>query len=127
MAKRKKRALARKKTASKRGKASTRSKSAPRKAAKRVAVKTKAKKRATKARAKRTASKKAAPRPTESLKQPAEASDETVIFDIVEEPVPGVLVVTEFEKVRTSRPETPTRQPEGGEGTGLAARKDEER
>jgi hypothetical protein len=127
MAKRKKRTLARKKTASKRGKASTRSKSAPRKAAKRVAVKTKAKKRATKARAKRTASKKAAPRPTESLKQPAEASDETVIFDIVEEPVPGVLVVTEFETVRTSRPETPTRQPEGGEGTGLAARKDEER
>jgi hypothetical protein len=127
MAKRKKRALARKKTASKRGKTSTRSKSAPRKEAKRVAVRTKAKKRATKARAKRTASKKAAPRPTESLKQPAEASDETVIFDIVEEPVPGVLVVTEFETVRTSRPETPTRQPEGGEGTGLAARKDEER
>ena len=128
MVKRKQRTLARKKkTAPKRGKARTKSKSAPKKAAKRVAVKTKAKKQATKARAKRAASKKTAPRPTEPPRQPAEAPDETVIFDIVEEPVPGVVVVTEFETVRTSRPETPTRQPEGGEGTGLAARKDEER
>ena len=127
MAKRKQRASARKKMASKRGKVRTRAKSAPRKAVKRVAMKKKAKKQATKARVKRAASKKAAPRPTESLKQPAEASDETVIFDIVEEPVPGVLVVTEFETVRTSRPATPNRQLEGGEGSGLAAREDEER
>jgi hypothetical protein len=128
MVKRKQRTLARKKkTAPKRGKARTKSKSAPKKAAKRVAVKTKAKKQATKARAKRAASKKTAPRPTEPPRQPAEAPDETVIFDIVEEPVPGVVVVTEFETVRTSRPATPNRQPKGGEGSGLAAREDEER
>ena len=107
MAKQKKRALARKKTASKRGKVRTRGKSAPRMTAKRDAVKTKAKKQATKARAKRAAPKKAAPR-TEPPRQPAQAFDETVIFDIIEEPVPGVVVVTEFETVRTSRPASPT-------------------
>jgi hypothetical protein len=116
MAKQKKRALARKKKASKRGKARTRGKSAPRMTAKRDAVKTKAKKLATKARAKRAAPKKAAPR-TEPPRQPAQAFDETVIFDIIEEPVPGVVVVTEFETVRTSKPETPTLQPEGEENS----------
>src|SRR5664279_2113118 len=103
MAKRKQRVVARKKTASKSGKARTKAKSGPKKAAKRIAVKTKAKKQATKARAKRAASKKAAPQ-----RQPAQAFDETVIFDIIEEPVPGVVVVTEFETVRTSRPASPT-------------------
>lgn len=112
MAKRMQRALARKKTASKRGKVRTKAKSAPRKAAKRVAVKTKPKKQATKARAKRAAPEKAAPRPTEPPRQAAEAPDETVIVDIIEEPVPGVVVVTEFESVRTNRPETPTSQPD---------------
>ena len=103
MAKRKQRVLARKKTASKSGKARTKAKSGPKKAAKRIAVKTKAKKQATKARAKRAASKKAVP-----PRQPAQAFDETVIFDIIEEPAPGVVVVTEFETVRTSRPASPT-------------------
>jgi len=126
MAKRKQRASARKKTASKRGKVRTRAKSAPRKAVKRVAMKKKAKKQATKARVKRAASKKAAPRPTEPPRRLAEAPDETVIFDIIEEPIPGVVVVTEFETVRTSSPATPTRQPEGGEAAGLVARENEE-
>jgi len=126
MAKRKQRRLTRKKTASKRGKARTRAKSAPRKTAKRVTTKTKAKKQATKARAKRAAPKKAAPRPPGPPRKPAEAPDETVIFDIIEEPVPGVVVVTEFETVRTSRPATPTRQPVGGEGSGLVAKEEEE-
>jgi len=126
MTKRKKRALARKKTASKRGKARTKAKSAPRKA-KRIAVKAKAKKHATKARAKRAVPKKAAPRPAELSIQPAEALDETVIVDIIEEPVPGVMVVTEFETERISRLEKPTFQPEGGEGSGIAKREEEER
>lgn len=112
MGKRKQRASARKKAASKRGKVRTKAKSAPRKAAKRVAVKTKAKKLATKARAKRAAPEKAAPLPTEPSGQAAGAPDETVIIDIIEEPAPGVVVVTEFESVRTSRPETPTSQPD---------------
>jgi hypothetical protein len=139
MAKRKQRALSRKKTASKRRKARTRLKPASRKAAKRagrktraeiaakrVAVKTKAKKRATKPRAKRGAPKKAAPRPTEPRIQSVEATEETVIVDIIDEPIPGVVVVTEFESVRTSRPETPTLQPQDGEGSGLTERKEEE-
>lgn len=126
MAKRKQRTITRKKMASKRGIARKRAKSAPRKIVKRVAVKTNAKQKATKVRAKRAAPKKAAPRPTEPPRQPAEAPEETVIFDIIEEPVPGVVVVTEFETVRTSKPATPTRQPEGGERFGLVAREEEE-
>jgi hypothetical protein len=151
MAKRKQRALAPKKTALKRGRARRKVKSDPRKAAKRasaktrarktakrrqqdesqeaakrVAVKTKAKKQAIKARAKRAAPKKAAPRPTEPPRQPAEAPDETVIVDIIEEPVPGVVVVTEIEAVRTSRPETSTPQPEGEEDSGLAETEEDE-
>jgi hypothetical protein len=110
MAKRKHRASARKKTMSKRGKVRTKAKSASRKAAKRVAVKTKAKKQATKARAKRAAPETAGPLPTQPSRQTTGASDETVIVDIIEEPVPGVVVVTEFESVRTTRPETPTSQ-----------------
>jgi hypothetical protein len=142
MAKRTQRALAQKRTAAKRGKARTKVKSAPRKAAKRAsaktgarktakraAVKTKAKKQAIKARAKRAALKKAGLRPTEPPRQPAEAPDETVVVDIVdiiEEPVPGVVVVTEFESVRTSRPETSTPKPEGEEDSGAEREQNED-
>jgi hypothetical protein len=37
----------------------------------------------------------------------AEATDEAVIVDITEEPVPGVVAVTEFESVQTREPEAP--------------------
>jgi len=139
MAKRKQRASARKNTASKREKARTRIKSSPRtsaelagrktraeKATKHIAVKTKAKNQAIKPRATRTAPKKAVPPPTKAPTQLAKATDETVIVDIIDEPVPGVVVVTEFESIRISRPETNTPQPEGGERSGLADRKEEE-
>jgi sRNA-binding protein len=109
-------------------------------AAKRASAKTKAKKTARragrKARAKKVANrvavkaraalKKAAPRPIEPPRKAAEIPDETLIVDIIEEPVPGVVVVTEFEAVRTSRPETPAQRPEGGEGSGAAEREEEE-
>jgi hypothetical protein len=134
MAKRKKQALARKGTVSKRGKARTKKvSSAPRKAAKRtgakarakkaahrVAVKTKAKKLGIKPRARQAARKKVGPRPTEPSRQAAEATEETVIVDIIEEAVPGVVVVTEFESVRTNGPEAPSSQPENGESRNLA-------
>src|SRR5262249_14162936 len=103
MAKRKERALARKGTASKRGKVGKKVKSTPRKSAKRtgakvsaketarrVASKTKAKKPGTKSRARQAALKKVGPRPTEPSAKAAEATEETVIVDIVEEAVPGV-------------------------------------
>jgi hypothetical protein len=137
MVKLKERALARKGTASKRGKAGTKVNSARAKAAKRagakarakraahrVATKTKAKRPRIKSRARRAAPKKAGPRSTEAARQAAEA---TVVVDIIEEPGPGIVVVTEFESVRTSGPEVPTPQPEGGESSDLAEReKDEE-
>ena len=126
MAKRKERALAQKGPASKRGKAGKKVKSSPRKSAKRsgakvsakktaqrVAAKTKAKKPGTKSRARQAALKKVGPRPTEPSTRAAEATEETVIVDIIEEGVPGVVVVTEFESVRTSGPEAPSPQPEG--------------
>jgi hypothetical protein len=133
MAKRKERALAQKGTASKRGKAGKKVKSAPRKSAKRtrakvsakktargVASKTKAKKPGIKPRARQAAPKKVGPRPTKSSRRAATATEETVIVDIVEEAVPGVVVVTEFESVRTSGPEAPSPRPEGEESPDLA-------
>jgi len=134
VAKRKRRVLARKKTAAKRGKAGARVKSTrrkvakragrktkARKVAKRVAAKTKAKKQTTKPRAKRGVLKKVTPQLVEPPRQPAGATEEAVIVDIIEEPAPGVVVITEFESVQTTTP-----LPEGGEGSGLAERKEEE-
>jgi hypothetical protein len=125
MAKRKERALARKGTASKRGKVGKKVTAAPKKAAKRTgakvsaketarrgASKTKAKKLAIKPRA-RQAFKKFGPRPTEPSTKADEGTEETIIVDIVEQAVPGLMVVTEFESVRTNGPEAPTPQPEG--------------
>jgi hypothetical protein len=133
MAKRKKQALARKGTVSKRGKARTKVSSAPRKAAKhtgakvrakkaahRVAVKTKAKKLGIIPRATRAAPKKVGPRATEPSRQAAEATEETLIVDIIEKPVPGVVLVTEFESARTSGLEAPSPEPESGESPDLA-------
>ena len=126
MAKRKVKALARKGTASKRGKVGKKVKSAPRKSAKRtgakvsakktaqrVAAKTKAKKLGTKPRARQAASKKVGPRPTDPSTKADEGTEETIIVDIAEEAVPGVVVVTEFESVRTSGLDASSPQPEG--------------
>jgi hypothetical protein len=134
MAKGKQRVLAQKRTASKHGKGRTKVKPAPRKAAKstsarasakkaahRVAVKTKTKtkKQAIKPRARRAAPKKAVPQPTELAGRLAEATDEAAIVDIIEEPVAGAVVVTEFESVRTSESEAPSPQHEGKDSSEL--------
>ena len=132
MAKRKER-VARKGTASKRGKVGKKVNAAPKKAAKRtgakvsaketarrVASKTKAKKLGIKPRARQAALKTVGPRPTDPSTKAAEATEETVIVDIVEEAVPGVVVVTEFESVRTSGPDAPGPRPEGEESADLA-------
>ena len=120
MAKRKRQALGRKKAAAKRGKARARVKSTRRKVAKRAGGKTKAKKETIRPRAKRTAPKKVTPQSVEPPRQPAGATEEAVIVDIIEEPVPGVVVVTEFESVQTTTP-----LPEGGEGSGPAGAEEE--
>jgi hypothetical protein len=117
MAKRRRQVVARKKTASKRTRTRAKVKSSRAKAgkhvgrktrsataAKRGAAKTKAKKQGGRPRAKRVAPKKAAP-------QPPEATEEAVVVDIIEEPVPGVVVVTELEAVQFTKP------PEDDEGS----------
>jgi hypothetical protein len=133
MAKRKEREFARKGTASKRGKVGKKVKSAPTKSAKRagakaratksekrVAVKTKAKKLGMKPGKRQMAPKKVAPRPTEPSTKATEATEETVIVDIIDESVPGVVVLTEFESVRTSEPEVSSPKPEGEQSPDLA-------
>ncbi len=95
MAQRKKRGAARKATL-KRGRAPKRART---RMVKRVAAKTTPKKRVTKAKAKRAVTKKAATRATEPPPQ-GDAAAEKVIVDVIEEPVPGVTVVTEFEATR---------------------------
>ena len=96
MAQRKKRGAARKATL-KRGR--TPKRAARTRMAKRVAARTAPKKRVTKTKAKRAVTKKApikAPGPP----QQGDVAAETVIVDVIEEPVPGVTVVTEFEATR---------------------------
>ena len=80
--------------------------------ARRGASKTKAKKLGIKPRA-RQAFKKVGPRPTEPSTKADEGTEETIVVDIVEQAVPGVVVVTDFESVRTNGPEAPSPQPEG--------------
>jgi hypothetical protein len=43
---------------------------------------------------------------------------ETTIIDVIEEPVPGVVLVTEYESVQTATPISPSGKPERGEDTG---------
>ena len=113
MAKAKKRVATRKKN-SKRGRAS--SKPARKKAAKRTAPKKekskvrRAGKSATKPTARKMQPHKTAARkvPTNVSRQLAEAPVETTIIDVIEEPVPGVVVVTEYESVRTMTPVVPS-------------------
>jgi hypothetical protein len=119
MAKAKKGVATRKKN-SKRGKAST--KPARKKSAKPTTPK--------KAKPKVRGARRSAPKPTAKKKQPskiaarkaprqvAEVPVETTIIDIIEEPVPGVVVVTEYESTRTATPISPGRLPKRGEGTG---------
>lgn len=119
MAKAKKRA-AKSKKSSKRGKAS--SKPARKQAAKRTAPK-KAKskvKRVAKNKTKPAAKKKLAPTKvvTKEPRQVAQAPVETTIIDVIEEPIPGVVVVTEYESVRMAPTISPNRLPKRGTGPG---------
>ena len=105
MAKRKKRAAARKGKAATRGKTRKPAKSVRGKTAKRTSARATPKKRVTKAKSKRAVAKKVAP------------TVETVIVDMVEEPVPGVMVVTEFEATGIRGPIAKPEQPKESQGT----------
>lgn len=123
MAKAKKRVATRKKS-SKRSKAS--SKPASKKSVKRTAPK-KAKskvRRAGKSATKSTAKKMQPPKtsarkvPINAPRQVAEVQVETTIIDVIEEPIPGVVVVTEYESVRTAPAISPGRLPKPSTGPG---------
>jgi hypothetical protein len=42
---------------------------------------------------------------------------EDAIIDVIEEPVPGVAVVTEYESIRTATPISSAREPKRGAGS----------
>jgi hypothetical protein len=61
------------------------------------------------------------PPKTAARKAPTQVSEvpvETTIIDVIEEPLPGVVVVTEYESVRTATPISPDGKPGSGQGTG---------
>jgi hypothetical protein len=120
MAKAKKRVATRKKN-SKRGKPSAepaRKKAAkgtsPKKAKSKVqrAVRGAAKPMAKKQRPSKIAARKAPIAPRQVVEVPVEDT----IIDVIEEPVPGVVVVTEFETIRTATPISPDREAKPGTG-----------
>jgi hypothetical protein len=118
MAKVKKRVATRKKS-SKRGKASARP--ARKKAAKRTKPKQAkskvsgaAKPMAKKQRPSKVAARKA---PTKPPRQVVEVPVEDTIIDVIEEPVPGVVVVTEYETIRTATPISSSPEPKRGVGS----------
>lgn len=97
MAQRKKRKLRKSKVAKRKVAART-ARAGQRNAAKRAAVKSKAKKRAQKPKTARPTKRKAARAARKPVKLP-QPPVERVIVDTIEEPVPGVVVVTEYEAV----------------------------
>jgi hypothetical protein len=106
MAQRKKRVTARKRKSTVRGRARKSSSSVRSKATKRTATKLRAKKDV--AKAKRAKAMKASRKKLRPLKPPTAPVVETTIVDVVEEPAPGVITITEFE-------ETDVREPGPGE------------
>jgi hypothetical protein len=95
MAQRKKRPTARKGKSIARRKARKPSKSAPKRPAKRTVARATPRKRSAEAKLKRGAKK--ARKKVSAMKPPSNAAIETVVVDVIEEPLPGVTVVTEFE------------------------------
>ena len=118
MAKAKKRVAARKKS-SKRGLASA--KPARKKAAKHTtSKKAKSKLRAGRTTPKSAAMKKQSPK-TAAGKAPrrvVEVPVEDTIIDVIEEPVPGTVVVTEYETIRTGTPVSSNRKSNRDDGPG---------
>jgi len=120
MAKAKKRVATRKKS-SKRGKASA--KPARKKAAKRTKPKqAKSKVRRAGGGAPKPAVKKKRPPKTAARKAPRKAPRKVVvpvedtIIDVIDEPAPGVIRVTEYESIRTGTPISSGREPKRGAG-----------
>ena len=107
MAQRKKRLTVRKGKSTARRKARKPSRSAPGRPAKRTVARAIPRKRLAKANLKRGAKK--ARKRVRAVKPPSTPAVETVVVDVIEEPVPGVTVVTEFQatEVRDESGATP--------------------
>ena len=75
---------------------------------KRAVAKPAPRKRLARAKPKRALVKKVARKRARPVKPPSTAAVETVVVDVIEEPVPGVITVTEFEetKVREASKDT---------------------
>ena len=48
------------------------------------------------------------------VKPPSSPAVETVVVDVIEEPVPGVITVTEFEEIELREPRSPKEAEENG-------------
>jgi hypothetical protein len=97
MARRMKQATARKGKSTARGNLGGASKSARGKSAKQTAANAMPKKRFAKPKPKRAGAKKVARKKVRPTKPPITPVVETIITDLVEEPVPGVITIAEFE------------------------------
>lgn len=78
-----------------------------------------AKKRLAKAKSKRAPVKKIQQKKVRPIRPPNIPAVETVILDVIEEPIPGVMVVTEFEAVEVE-PSAGPEQPEESQGSAAA-------
>jgi hypothetical protein len=110
MAQRKKRPTARKGKSIARRKARKPSKSARKRPAKRTVPRATLRKRSAKAKLKRGAKK--ARKRVSAMKPPTTPAVETVVVDVIEEPLPGVTVVTEFEATEVREAGASPEQPE---------------
>jgi hypothetical protein len=115
MAQRKKRATVRKGRSTARRKARKPSKSARGRQAKRTVARATPKKHLAKAKVKRGA-KKVARKKVRAVKPPSTPAVETVVVDVVEEPLLGVTVVTEFEATEVREASAAPEEPEEGQG-----------
>ena len=116
MAQRKKQATVRKGKSTAHGKTRKASKSARGKAANQTVAKPTQKKRLAKPKSKRAGAKKVARKKVRSMKPPSTPAVETVVVDVIEEPVPGVTVVTEFEAIEVREPSAGPDKAEESEG-----------
>jgi hypothetical protein len=108
----KKQARLRKRRSAVRGKSRRTSRFAGRKAAKRSAAKSMPKKRLAKAKPSRARAKKVLRKNMRTPQSEGIPVRETAIVDVIEEPVPGVITITEFEETHVRKGSVDRAQPE---------------
>ena len=114
MAQGKNRATVRKRKTTTHRKARKASKSSRRKAVKRAVAKPTPRKRLAEVRPKRARAKKVVRKTARPVKPPRTLTVETVVVDVIEEPVPGVITVTEFEETEVRESKGPEEAEENG-------------